>query len=246
MLFLTIIALGYYLINRFKVSGLKRFQLTISYLGSISAILITYNIYINIQSNNKIERNNMAYNTIKNIQANYLDPQKELLDYYPEGHFLYASMLPDTDLSKHEPTEFNPIKRKQVEAYGAIRIFQAIEDFLSTARYDLTGAYVWINNFIMWMQSPILQKNWKVLAFNYSEDTREMVDRIIIESNKLVQLRAQKGQLTSEDYDSISKNFPIYARWREKTSMPKWFNSKPLPLNSRGLTRINNSITLSL
>jgi hypothetical protein len=212
ILFLTIIAFGYYLINRFKVSGLKRFQLTISYLGSISAILITYNIYITIQSNNKIERHNMAYNTIKNIQANYLDPQKELLDYYPEGHFLYASMVPDTDLGKHEPTEFNPIKRKQVEVFGAIRVFQAMEDFLSTVRYDLTGAYVWINNFVMWMQSPILQKQWGILAFNYSEDTREMVDRIIIESNKLVKLRTQKGKLTHQDYDAISKNFVIHAR----------------------------------
>ncbi len=206
------LTIGYYLIKQFKVPGVKRFELIISYLGGFSALLITYNIYITTESNNKIERNNMAYNTIKNIQANYLEPQKELLEQFPEGYFLYASMLQDTDLSKQEPTKYDPVKRQQVEAYGSVRIFQAVEDFLSTARYDLTGAYVWINNFVMWLQSPILQKNWVLLGFNYSDDTREMMDRIIEKSQSLVKLRAQKGKLTTQDYDAISKNFPIYAR----------------------------------
>ena len=70
----------------------------------------------------------------------------------------------------------------------------------------------WINNFLMWLQSPILKKNWRLLSFNYSSDTREMVNRLLLESDKLVELRKQNGKLSNEDYDEISKDFDIEFR----------------------------------
>lgn len=210
----TAITVGFYIIHRFNTTGVKKFELTITYLGGISVLLITYSIYLGIKTDQKIEKNRTAYNTIENIDRNFLRPQRDLLKFYPEGFFLYASMNPDTDLSQLAPhnTLVDPVKRKQVEIFYSIRVFQSIEDFLSTAAYDITGNYVWINNFLMWMQSPILQENWKILGFNLSDDTRNLIGRIIEKSNSLIALRKEKGKLSFEDYDTISKNFIIHYR----------------------------------
>jgi hypothetical protein len=64
----------------------------------------------------------------------------------------------------------------------------------------------------MWMQSPILQHQWSLLNFNYAHDTRALVNRIIEKSNGLIELRKQKGQLVTEDYDAISRNFKVQTR----------------------------------
>ena len=112
----VILVIGIYVINSFQVTAIKRFQLLVTYLGGVSVILITYNIYINIRSNDRIEKNRTAYNTLTNIQRNYLQPQKELIDYYPEGFFLYASMNPDTNLAQLDPPpKFDPNKRTMIE-----------------------------------------------------------------------------------------------------------------------------------
>ena len=79
-------------------------------------MLVIYNLYINFQSDERIEKNRIAYNTIENIRNNYLGPQRELLNNYPEGYFLYASMNQDTDLQLTEPTNYDPIKRKQLSS----------------------------------------------------------------------------------------------------------------------------------
>ncbi len=204
---------GYYLITRFKVTPLKRFQLIVSYLGSLSVFLVTMNLYLNMRFNQRVEENRSAYNTLGNIQRIYIDPQKELLDKFPEGYFLYASMTPDVDLSALEPEEYNQAKRMQVEVYMALKVFQLIEDFLSTNSYSirgehvLTGSYVWINNFLMWLQSPILQQLWKYLGFNNRADTRAIITAMIEQANDLVDLRKKKGYLDFSDYDTASKEF---------------------------------------
>lgn len=212
IIFVAIIIAGYFIIHRFEISDVQRFQLIVSYLGGLSAILITYNIYLTIKSNDRIEKNRLSYNTIENISKNFLMPQKELLEQFPEGYFLYASMYQDLDLSSQAPKEFNASKRAMVELYSSVRMFQAMEDFLSTASFDITGNYVWIANFLTWLQSPILQKNWNALSINYAEDTREFVERLIVEANKLSALRAKKGSLTIDDYTMIAKPFRVKAR----------------------------------
>ena len=193
IIFSTVIIAGIYIVNKFEIAGIKKFQLLLSYLGGLSVLLVTYNIYITIRSSNRVEKNRFSYNTLENIQRNYLGPQKELVDHYPEGYFLYASMNQDTDMSKSEPKKYDLGKREQIEVYGSLRVFQAMEDFLSTAAYDITGIYVWINNFLMWMQSPILRHYWDLLAFNYADDTRELVARVIQKSDELIALRKTKG-----------------------------------------------------
>ena len=87
-----------------------------------------------------------------------------------------------------------------------------MEDFLTTGATDLTGKYVWINNFLMWMQSPIFKANWTKISFNYSKDTREMIERLILESDKLIQLRKEKGNVSSADYDAVSTKFEVVFR----------------------------------
>jgi hypothetical protein len=212
--FLVTILIGMYIVHRFDATGVKKFELIITYLGGISVLLITYSIYLGIKSSEVIEKNRIAYNTLENINRNFLQPQENLIKLYPEGFFLYASMNPDTDLSQlvSEITVVDQSKRKQIEIFYSIRVFQSVEDFLSTAAYDITGHYVWLNNFLMWMQSPILQENWKILGFNLSNDTRELVEQIIKKSNDLIALRKEKGKLSWQDYDAISHEFEIKTR----------------------------------
>jgi len=207
-----LIIVGLVIVLAFHASKVTTFKLIVSYLGSISVLLVIYNLYINFQFQRKTEKNRIAQNTIRNVKNNWLDPQKELLSFYPEGYFLYASMNQDTDLTKDEPKNYDPIKRKQVEVYGSFRVFEAIEDFLSTSFSDFTKIYIWLNNFIAWMQSPILQKYWKQLSFNQSPDTRHLIDEIIEKANQLVELRKKKGHLTRKDYDDISK--PMQVKYR--------------------------------
>jgi hypothetical protein len=205
---LAAIAIGYFIIRRFKdLTDTKRFELIISYLSGMSVLLITYSIFITIRFNKDVEQAQVAHTALENIQTNYLQPQKELLLYYPEGYFLYASMYPDTQLNSDEPKEYDTLKRKQVETYCSLKIFQAMEDFLSIDHYNASALYVWINNFLSWMQSPILQEQWKIVNFSYAQDTRELVNAIIKKSNELSELRKQKGSLDSHDYDAISKHF---------------------------------------
>lgn len=209
---LAVTVIGIISVYTFHVSTIDKFKLLVSYFGGASMLLVIYNLYINFKSNERIEKNRIAYNTIENIRNNYLAPQKELLINYPEGYFLYASMNQDTDLKLTEPKNYDPIKRKQVEVYASLRIFQSVEDFLSTAAYDLTGIYIWLNNYLMWMQSPILRHYWSILNFNYSKDTRALMQRIIEESDYLIQLRKEKGKLTTQDYDKITNNFNVHYR----------------------------------
>lgn len=204
--------IGHLYVSKFNIAGDRKYELSIRNIASLSVLLLTYNIYVSVKSNDRIEKNRISYNTLANIQQSWLQPQKELCDKFPEGYFLYASMTPDIDYGNSIPTHFDSIKRKQTEVYTSIRIFQAMEDFLSTGSYDITGSYVWVNNFLMWMQSPILRQNWEKLSFNYSDDTREFIAHIIQKSDSLIALRKTKVKLTAEDYDAISKNFTIKFR----------------------------------
>ena len=205
----AILSAGYYVVNRFNTTKVERFRLIIQYFGGISALLVIYNLYMSMTSNERIEAHRMSYNTLENSKRNYLGPQKELIKLFPESYFLYASMNQDTDLNKSLPKEFNALKRQQVEVYGALRVFQAVEDFITVRKYDTTGTYVWINTFLMWFQSPILQHYWKILAFNNADATNKLINNIIEKSNKLVEIRNKKGELTAQDYNAISKNFNI-------------------------------------
>ncbi len=209
---LIIILTGFFIVYKFRITSLTRFKLLLSYLAGISLLLVIYNIYINFTFNERVEKNRISYNTIENVQNNYLDPQKQLLANYPEGFFLYASMNKDADLKNFEPKQYDPVKRKQTELYISLRVFQSVEDFLSVGSYDLTGQFIWINVFLTWMQSSILQHYWSTFGQLYSQDTRELVLKIIEGSNFLIKLREQKGKLTAKDYDNISTKFKIKYR----------------------------------
>lgn len=208
----TIIIVGFVFVKKLNTEKDRKLELIIGITAGVSIIMVMYNLILNTHSNNRIEENRTAHITLENIQRNWLSPQIELSQAYPEGFFLFKSMTPDLNHDRFEPADYDPAKRNQIEIVSSIRVFQAMEDFLTIGSHDLTGSNVWINNFLMWLQSPILQKNWKTLSFNYSKDTREMIERLILESNKLVQIRLKKGPLTNQDYDEVSENFKVMFR----------------------------------
>lgn len=209
---IPILAAGFLVVRSFKLSAIERFRLSISFFGSISAILVSFSIYMSIKFNGRNVENQISQNTLSNVQFSYLSPQKELLDRYPEGYFLYAEMNQDTALPLSEPKNYDPVKQKQVELYQSIRVFQAVEDFLSFSGYDISGIFIWLNNFLGWMQSPTLQKNWGILEFNFYNDTRELMPKIIEKANELIELRKKKGKLTTADYDNVSKSIIVNNR----------------------------------
>jgi hypothetical protein len=209
IIFFAILLTGVIEILRFHVPAIKRFDLTFTFLAGIATFLISGDLYLSITSDARSEENRIAYNSLDNVQKNFLEPQRELLSYYPEGFFLYASMNPDFDFTHEKPRTFDAAKRNQVELYGAMRVFQSIEDFILTARYNVVDQYVWINGFLMWLQSPILQSYWPVLSSNYSHKAREITEKLIHGAQDLNALRKQKGALEPADYDAISKAITI-------------------------------------
>jgi len=198
----------------FKLSSTreKKFELTIRVIAATSVILIIYNVLITSQSNIEIEDNRNTFNTLTSIQRNWLSPQLDLFDAYPESYFLYQEMTPDVQYTEAMPETYDQVKREQLEVIYSIRVFQAIEDFLTIGKHDLTGQYVWINNFLMWLQSDILRKHWSELSFNFTMDTRALVDRLIVASDQLIQKRKENGVLYTSDYDQISLRFEVTYR----------------------------------
>ncbi len=211
-------AAGFFIIRKFTLPGVEQFKLIISYLSVLSVILITYSIYFNVTSTTQTANHRLAYDTLEITQRQWISPQDEMQKDFPESFFLFKSMYPDKyfraeGVALGEPQTYDPLKRQILEMYLSNKIYQAMEDFLSTAKYDLTGSYVWLNIFFMWMQSPILQKNWPSISVCYSQDTRELVGDIIKEANKLIALREQRGEpLTDKDYDDASRKFKYTPR----------------------------------
>ena len=212
MVVIVIAAMGIIYVLKLNSKKDRKVELIIGISAGVSIILVMYNLILTTHSNIRIEKNRIAHITLENIQRNWLSPQIELSNNYPEGFFLYKSMTQDVDYGIAVPIEYDSVKRIQIEISTSIRIFQAMEDFLTIGSHDLTGSNVWINNFLMWLHSPILKKNWRLLSFNSSSATRQMVNLLLLESDKLVELRRQNGKLSNEDYDKISKDFDIEFR----------------------------------
>ena len=206
------LTLGCLLVIRLKTEKARKIELIVEILAAVSVVLVAYNLILSTESNKRIEENRIAHITLENIQRNWLSPQIELSALYPESYFLYRSITPDSDYCQLEPEYYDPARRKQIEIAYSFRIFQAMEDFLTIGSRDVTGKYVWINNFLMWMQSPILREHWNRVSFNFSKDTREMINRLIIESDALMARRALLGKLMPEDYDSVACRFVVHFR----------------------------------
>jgi len=212
LIVLIILVVGFIYIKNLNTEKDRKLELIIGITAGVSIIMVMYNLILNTHSNDRVEKNRVTHNTLENIQRNWLSPQIDLSHAYPEGFFLFKSLTPDADHGDFEPAIYDAAKRNQIEITSAIRIFQAMEDFLTRGSNDITGKNIWINNFLMWLQSPILKKNWKALSFNYSKDTRELINRIILESDQLVLIRQEKGKLTINDYDHVSENFNVVFR----------------------------------
>ena len=190
----------------------KKYELATYTVSALSILFVIYNILLTVESSKTISRDTVRFKTLENVERMWLSPQKEMLAYYPESYFLYATMTPDAELDTTRVAAYDKAKRSQVEVAFSNKIFQDMEDFLTVGKYDLTGQSVWLNNFIMWMQSPILRRNWERLGFNYGLDTRELVASVIRASEELIQLRARKGRLTDADYDARSGIIPVHYR----------------------------------
>ncbi len=204
-----IVFFGYFVIQKFALPRVEQFKLLISYLGGISVILVCYSIYFTIRSTNETAVHQLAFDTMKVTQRQWTNPLKELKNYFPDSYYLYASMFPEENF-KEVPKGINEKKRRVIELYFSNKIYQVLEDFLTTRKLENSGEESWLNIFFMWMQSPILIKNWYPVVQCYNQDTRYLIEDCIEVGKKLIALREdKKAPLTAEDYDKFSDAFKV-------------------------------------
>ena len=142
MVVIVIAAMGIIYVLKLNSKKDRKVELIIGISAGVSIILVMYNLILTTHSNIRIEKNRIAHITLENIQRNWLSPQIELSNNYPEGFFLYKSMTQDVDYGIAVPIEYDSVKRIQIEISTSIRIFQAMEDFLTIGSHDLTGSNV--------------------------------------------------------------------------------------------------------
>ena len=112
---LLVVIIGFIFVIRLNSEKDRKLELIIGISAGVSIILVMYNLILATHSNNRIEENRNAHITLENIQRNWLSPQIELSQKYPEGFFLFKSMTPDADHEDHEPIDYDPAKRIQIE-----------------------------------------------------------------------------------------------------------------------------------
>jgi hypothetical protein len=123
--------------------------------------------------------------TFKIIDRGWLNVNKIFMDYYKECPTFINSLYFDWQ-KKVLGVEYtyNTKDKWYAVNYVSISIFQSWEDFITSSNIDQTGDVVWLNNFLQWTHSPILNNNWEVLKTNYTETTQVFGDYLFYMSKK--------------------------------------------------------------
>jgi len=147
----------------------------------ISAVFVPISIYLTYKVF-ALQLDNMTRDsTYKLIDRSWLDVNNKIIEYYDECPNFVESLYYDWQKHKNNlKIEDNKIGDKQDKWYAvnylSIIIFQAWEDFLTSAGVDETGMSVWINNFLQWAHSKTLKQKWNVLRTNYAKTTQDFGD----------------------------------------------------------------------
>lgn len=97
--------------------------------------------------------------------------------------------------------------------YLSILIFQSFEDYLIVQEHDETGDYVWINNYLQWVNSPILENRWSVLKTNFAKTTIKLGDLLFSSiKNKNINNVADLANLADSIVNSEQYKQIVYKR----------------------------------
>ena len=165
----------YYVVKKGKNSIFDRFTDKFSIIGSIFipiGIFLTYRVFtLQLES----MRRDATY---KIIDRGWIGVNEKMLEYYKECPNFIDTLYYDWQkkVLGNVSTNSNEEDKWYAVNYLSILIFQAWEDFITSAKIDETGYVVWMNNFIQWANSTKLRENWMVLKGNFADTTQEFGD----------------------------------------------------------------------
>jgi hypothetical protein len=189
-----------YVIRKDKNSLISKFTDKISIIGSLFVpigIYLTYTVF-----SLQFEESRIS-STFRIIDRSWLNINKILVDYYDKcptfvnslGFDWQKKVLGKEIHISNQGDDWHAVN------YISVCIFQAFEDFLTSALDDETGQYVWIANFLQWTNSDILRNNWSVLKSNYSSTTEMFGDYLFLMSD------THRKQITNvAELTTLSKN----------------------------------------
>ncbi len=168
----VLISFIWYIVRKGEKSLLNKIAQKIPLIG---AIFIPIGIYLTHRQLQATIRDA----TYKIIDRGWLDINKKIVDYYDNCPNFMNSLYFDWQ-KKILGKETHSMHQDDWYAvnYMSVVIFQAWEDFMTSAQVDSTGHIVWINNFLQWANSEILHNNWEVLKTNYADTTQAFGDYI--------------------------------------------------------------------
>ena len=155
-------------------SLINRFTGKFAVIGSIFVpvgIFLTYRVFtLQLQAMSRDA-------TYKIIDRGWLDINKKIVDYYKDCpnfmnslYFEWQKKVLGKEVKSEAQDNWYTVN------YMSILIFQAWEDFITSAEVDETGHAVWMNNFLQWANSEILYNNWTVLKTNFADTTQAFGD----------------------------------------------------------------------
>ena len=177
MLFMTFVVLTafmWYVVRKGENSLINRFTGKFAVIGSIFVpvgIFLTYRVFtLQLQAMSRDA-------TYKIIDRGWLDINKKIVDYYKDCpnfmnslYFEWQKKVLGKEVKSEAQDNWYTVN------YMSILIFQAWEDFITSAEVDETGHAVWMNNFLQWANSEILYNNWTVLKTNFADTTQAFGD----------------------------------------------------------------------
>jgi len=137
-------------------------------------VLLTYKIFLQqIKSDNKKTTFNIIDRGWLNINKIIAENYNHCPNFIESLYFNWQKN--DKDIKIYN-NKINKYDEWYYVNYISILIFQSFEDFLTVSDIDETGNYVWICNYLQWVNSPILKNRWNKLKSNFNNSTIQFGD----------------------------------------------------------------------
>jgi hypothetical protein len=169
----------------------------ISVLSSFSIMLTSYGLVLAAEAIEDSKSLTSVDKTFSLIDRALLLPINKMNEYYDKCPNFVESLWPQKNLFKNKTT--GKVDDPACVLDLSFIIFQAFEDHFTAFSYDLTGAVVWICNYLQWASSPILQDEFKELYPNFKKKTIdfanllfEYVDKGPIDTAEILEQRAHE------------------------------------------------------
>ena len=123
--------------------------------------------------------------TIQMIDRGFNDVNKEMCDYYDKCPNFISSLNFKFVSDNQEYQHNNQKNDDQVTVnYLSSKIFQSVEDFITTHSLTLTENHAWFATFLSYFTSKQLRDKWVKLKYNFGPLTHSYVNLIIKSVNE--------------------------------------------------------------